>query len=527
MLANRSLTTACLALACVPALAPTSTARGTPEVPASAQALLEQALPGTEPSQLPDSGRELFELVLASELFVSGTVGPFDVHVLEADGLSKKRDAEKVLEQVCKTLAPAADLIARLWPANGEGLISRARLPLVIADSGESEMGFPQLLSLLDHCEHKGYSGWLPANLVDTPENRRAEIVRTWDVQLFNLAHATIDARRKEWLAHGVGYYSLAFVANRALRRGSWGMVPPWLANGLIDELDITAYERAWVGQESWTRQTPGWSRPGWSGFVPKGHNPPPPVVGPPANLATTVKNSGDPWLSFDDSESRHWSALLVDRKTEVPFSFVDSAEAESFLPRDRAAARCLMHLVLSAGDQDAPLLTTLLDREVVTPRDGMPDSEALPVIFARALGGVAEVERLDALDSRSLLVELERPDLIALLERHGAQEALSLADHREQAHWLYGRSRYDAAARLELFNAFLEIEFEQQMAMWKALAPHLDAGLVSALERSKRYPSKERDAVPVRQSFWASVMTGPAAEDGGESSSKRGKSRR
>ncbi|MCB9898608.1 MAG: hypothetical protein H6825_11450 [Planctomycetes bacterium] len=523
----RSLTPTFLVLACVTALAPASAAGDTPEMSPGARALVEQALPGIEASQVPASGRALFELVLGSDLFVSGQVGPFDVHVLAADGLRRERDATKVLDQVLKTLEPAAELVARLWPEGGEGLVSQARLPLLIADSGDGEPGFLELLSLLDHCEQLGYSGWLPTNVVDTPENRGAEVVRTWEVQLFNLAHATIAERRKAWLAHGVGYYSLAFVANRALRRGAWGMVPPWLANGLIDELDIAAYERAWVGQESWTCQTPGWFRPGWSGFVPKGHNPPPPVVGPPADLATTVKNSGDPWLGFDDSETRHWSALQVDRKTEAPFSFVDSAEAESFLPRDRAAARCLMHLLLSAGDREAPLLTTLLDREVATPPDGMPDSDALPVIFARALGGVPEVERLDALDTRSLLVELERPDLIALLERQGAQDALLLSDHREQSRWLYGRSRYDSATRLELFNAFLEIEFEQQMAMWKAIAPHLDAGLASALERSKRYPSKERDIVPVRESFWESVATGPSADEVGRSSSSRGRSRR
>jgi hypothetical protein len=518
----RSLIVACLALTAAPSGVAAAPADATPP---AAQALIDRALPGAEASQLPRRGRDLFEQVLASDLFVSGQVGPFDVHVLVGDNLRSEREAKRVLGQAVETLEPSAALIDRLWPEGGEGLISGTRFPVVLADSDADDEGFAELLSLLDHCERKGYSGWHPVNQVDTPANLAGEVVRTWEVQLFNLAHETIDARRKDWLEHGIGYYSLAFVANRALRRGAWGMVPPWLAHGLIDELDIAAHGQAWVGQESWVRQTPGWFRPGWSGFVPVGHKPPPPVIGPPANLAVTVRNTGDPWLGFDASEGRHWDTLVSDRKTEAPFSFVAAAEAESFLPRDRAAARCLMHLMVTLAEPGESLFTALLDTEVKTPRDGMPDSEPLPVLFAHALGGVPEVQRLDELDSRALLEELQRPDLIALLETHGAEDALALADHREQSRWLMRRP-YDGNTRNELFQAFLEIEWVQQLAMWKALAPRLDAGLVTALAETKRYPRRERDLPELVEAFRAGVSADPLAADD-EGSSRKTSSKR
>ena len=343
--------------------------------------------------------------------------------------------------------------------------------------------------------------------------NRAAEVVRTWEVQLFDLDHEVIADRRKAWLEHGLGYYALAFTVNRALRRGAWGLVPPWLAHGLIDELDIAAHGKAWVGQESWVQQTPGWFRPGWSGFVPQGMTPPPVVRGPPADLATTVEAGGDPWLSFDDSTSRHWTSLRTDRDTEVPFSFARSAEQEAFLPRDRAAARCVLHLMRLSAEAGGPGLTALLDDEVATPRDGMPDSEPLPVLFARALGGVPEVDRLEGLSTAALLSELGRDDLARRLEEDGGADALELSDHRAQSAWL-ARQRVDSHARQRLFTTFLEVEYVQQLAEWRAIAPHLDHALAAVLADTKRYPRRERDLAPVVETFRQALSEDPAAAE-------------
>jgi hypothetical protein len=491
--------------------------------PAAAD-LLSRAFPG-ETLDRPRDGGALFSRVLATDLFASASVGPFDVHVFVADALHDRRKASRLLDELVETLAPAADLVTRLWP-EGDGLISAARLPIVIADSAPENPGYVSLVELLDYCERLGFSGWLPANKVDISANRGAEVVRTWDVQLFNMGHKTISERRARWVDHGVGYYTLAFVANRALRRGAWGLVPPWLATGLIDELDISAYGQAWVGQESWVRQTPGWHRAGWSGFVPQGAAPPAALMGPPANLAVTVSKTGDAWLDFDASETRHWSDLISDRKTEAPASFTRAAESESFLPRDRAAGRCLLHLLLEvpAGGES---FTSLLDSEVKTPRDGMPDSEPLSVLFARAMGGVSEVDRLEGLSTLDLLKELGRTDLIDLFSRVGAEPALEMTDHRSQSAWLFGQSQFDTATRGQLFNAFLETEHEQQMAEWKALAPHLDGGLAAALKSSRRFPSRARDIAKVSDAFRSGLAEDPTADTRSVSGRRSRRSRR
>jgi hypothetical protein len=449
----------------------------------------------------PGEGRSLFESVLACESFRSGSVGCFDVHVLATVGGAGATDAAKLRDTVLATLAPAAQQVSRLWPAGGGGLISAVRFPVVLVSNAKDYL---QLVKLLEDCERAGYSGWSPANTLDSPDVLAAEVARTWEVQIFDLTNSTIAARRDDWLRHGVGYYSLAFVANRALRKGAWGLVPPWLSSGLTDELDIAAFGVAYVGQESWVSQTPGWSRSGWSGFVPEGSQPPPPIVGPPAELATTVSKTGNPWLGFDASRTRHWSELVADLKTAAPASFARAAQTESFLPRDRAAARCLLHLMLADGTGSAPF-TALLDRASATPRNGMPDGDPLPVIFARALGGVPEVDRLETLDTRTLLTELSRPDLIERLEQLRADDALALKDHRQQAEWLYDQS-CDLATRTRIFQTFLEIEYAQQMAEWKALGPHLDSGLRCVLKSCKTFPSKPKDVAAAEQAFRAGL---------------------
>jgi hypothetical protein len=123
-------------------------------------------------------------------------------------------------------------------------------------------------------------------------------------------------------------------------------------------------------------------------------------------------------------------------------------------------------------------------------------------VIFARALGGIPEVDRLEALDTRALLTELGRQDLIERLEQSRAADALALSDHRAQSAWLYDQPAYDDATRNGLFQAFLEIEHLQQMAEWKALEPHLDSGLRSALKACKDFPTQDRSVAAVTQAF-------------------------
>jgi hypothetical protein len=431
-----------------------------------------------------------------------------------------------VLKDVLEALQPAAELVVERWPAGGAGLISATRLPLVIVDSGSRGVGYLQLISLLDHCEQLGYSGWAPVNAVDTAANRGAEVARTWEVQVFDLAHRTIADRRKQWIERGVGYYVLSFVAHRALRQGSWGLVPPWLANGLTDELDIAAYGEAWVGQESWTAQTPGWSRPGWSGFVPQGARPPAPVSGPPADLAVSVLKTGNPWLDYDASRTRHWKELAADRKSEAPASFARAAECESFLPRDRAAARCLLSLMQCAASAGDGSLTAQLDRPVRTPGDGMPDSDPLPTLFARALGGIPEVDRLEALTTRALLEELQRTDLVERLTQLGAGALLELSDHREQSRWLHQQPGLSRDTRGAVFNTILEIEHAQQMAEWKALSPRLDRALEAALAAGKTFPVKQRDVAKISAAFRAGLQADAVAQADDADAQRRGKSR-
>jgi len=492
-----------------------------PPLPAPAAAFLERALPKGV-AGAPADGRELFQQVLASPAFVHGSAGRFDVHVYVGDAIGTKAKARKLLADVLDTLQPAADLVAARWPEGGDGLISGARLPIVLVDTGGRGPSYRQLLSLLDHCEQLGYSGWAPDNAVDTAENGDAEFARTWEVQVFDLSHPKIADRRQAWIEHGVGYYALNFVANRALLQGAWGLVPPWLVHGLSDELDIAAYGVAWVGQESWTAQTPGWQRAGLSVFVPRGAHPPAPVTGPPAELSVSVVKTGDPWLDFPASRTRHWKELSLDRKSEAPASFARAAETESFLPRDRAAARCLLALMLEVAPEPGASLTALLDRRMGTPSDGMPDGDPLPVIFAQALGGVPEIDRLESLTSRELLAELGRADLIERLEGLGADEPLELSDHREQSRWLGRKPRFTDDARGEIFGTILEIEYVQQLAEWKALSPRLDTALAAALATSKTFPEKDRDVAKVAKAFRNGLAADPAAPDDEASKGKR-----
>jgi hypothetical protein len=466
--------------------------------------MLDTAFPDGTDTALA-GGRELFEAVLQTDAFLHKAIGPFDLYVFQEDGLGKARNARQVLEDATRGLARAAPVLTR-WFDRPEGLVSSRRFPIVLTSAHREarQTSFDQIVALLDHCEDGEFSGWKPVSAVWSGGNLGAEVVRTWEVQVFNLAHLTIAAKGKQWFDHGIGYYAIAHVANRLLRQGAWGMVPPWLAQGLIDELDIEAYGEAWVGGDTWESQTPGWSRDGWSGFVPQGSRPPPPVTGPPADLAVTVRKTGDSWEHRSASPTRHWADLATDRKSEAPASFAFMARTESFLPRDRAYARFAMNLLLDVAPAQGTGLLERLDREVRTPDHGMPDGDPLPAVFARSIGGVPAVEALEALDMRSMLVAIGRPELVDSVRKLGAEGLLDIADHREQSAWLYGQPRFDAEQRGKLFDLILQAEYYQQLHEWNLIGEVLDTAADAAFEASRSYPgnksTREKVAAAVRR---------------------------
>ncbi len=455
------------------------------------------------------NGRELFEQVVATEAFSHGAIGPFDIYVYRADGLESERTAARVVKDAIAGLEPLVPVMERYFSRDA-GVISGRRFPIVITEAGKGESSFDEALALVDRCEDEGFSEWKPINPFWTTANRAAEVARTWEVQVFNLAHATIADRRKDWFSHGLGYYTAAHIANRLLRRGAWGNVPPWLAQGLIDELDIQAYGEAWVGGEWFQHQTPGWSRPGWSGFVPKGSRPPMPVRGPPADLAVTVRKTGDSWSRRSNSGQRHWKDLVTDRKSEAPASFAFMAEHESFLPRDRAYARCVMHMLLAMiPEGDMSLLTLLDEGKMGTPRHGMPDADPLTTVFANSLGRIPAVEDAAALPLGEVLEMIGRTDIADSLTALGAKDALRVTDHRSQSIWLYGRSQFNAADRGAIFNLFLEAEYYEQLHHWKLIGEVLDEATAAALDSVKRYPKRSRDQEAVVATFQGVLVEG------------------
>jgi len=329
-------------------------------------------------------------------------------------------------------------------------------------------------------------------------------------VQLFNLRSPAAADHGTAFFEHGLGYYTLAHVSARVLRQGAWGLVPPWLAQGLIDELDIEAFGEAWVGGDWWERQTAGWYREGWSGFVPQGSSPPPPVTGPPADLAVTVKDSGDSWQHRANSGNRHWNELVADRDSEAPASFQFMAENESFLPRDRAYARCMLHLMLAvARDANQPPLTELLDRVPATPPSGMPDAEPITVLVSRALGGVPAVSDLEAMPMSVMLDEIGHPEITEQVEKLGADDMLDLADHREQAEWLYRQplEEMDWDTRNELWRLILEAEYYQQLAEWELIGVSLDRAANAAFGASATYPRRDATQNRVRKAYWDALQ--------------------
>ena len=474
--------------------------------------IVQLAFPDGAPFEVDGQGsREAFLAVMESELFLHEAVGPFDVYLMLADGWAKARDGEKALKSAVKGLAPTVEVMDAHFGGR-EGLIAGRRLPLVLthADRGEGERSFDQVVALLDWAE-ADYSGWKQGgNRVYDPTLLAGLNVRTWEVQVFNLGHDFAQSHGKSFFEHGLGYYQLAHVAARVLRQGTWGMVPPWLAQGITDELDIAAYGEAWVGGDWWERQTPGWFRPGWSGFVPEGSAPPPPVTGPPANLAVTVRNTGDSWQHRAHSNTRHWENLVADQKSEAPASFVFMASNESFLPRDRALGRAAVHMLLDvAAPEGRDGLLTVMDRVPSQPASGMFDADPITVAFNKALGGVPEVDELEAMSMEEMLVAIGRPTIIDELKALGAGEMLRIPDHREQAQWLYRKPQFNGDTRLRIWNLILEAEYFQQLAEWKHLGAALDAGMRATYQVSKRYPSRERDREGAAAAFWKGVQGG------------------
>jgi len=476
--------------------------------------LLKAAFPeGSDWSSREAGSREAFLGVLESELFAHAEVGPFDVYALRDDGFADEAVMQAELDRVVAGLLPTVPVMERHFSRaagpNGPGLISGRRLPIVLAHSerGDGQLGFDRVVALLNWAEDD-YSGYKQGgNPIYDPALLEAITVRTWEVQVFNLAHEFAIDQGEKFYDHGLGYFTLAHVAARVLRQGAWGMVPPWLAQGLTDELDLEAYETAWVGGDWWDLQRPGWFRPGWSGFLPTGASPPPVVRGPPANLAVTIRDSGDSWAHRKYSTERHWSDLVTDRKSEAPASFEFMADNESFLPRDRALARATLNVIVEvAKPQGRPGLLELLDRVPSQSASGMFDSDPITVLVSDALGGVEAVVELERLSLGEMLESIGKPEIAEKLVALGAKPMLRIPDHREQAEWLYYQ-QVDMQARGEIWNLILEAEYYQQLVEWAAIGEALDRGMVEAFKAAKRYPAKDRDRQRAAKSFWKGVQ--------------------
>ncbi len=509
----------CVALAATLALPARA---GDPVVERLSGALLDEAL-GAGRAEAPAPGRELFRNVLASEAFDGQAVGPLDVYVRVADGLRKPKDAQRTLDQAVEGLQPAADLLAaRLGQPSGKAAGRRFAVVLCSSNIDKQQVAFSEVLALLDACEDGAFSGWKPDQAVFSAANVRAPAVHTWEVLLVNLAHAEArDARA--WLAHGVGYRLLAAVANRLLACGAFGAVPAWLQQGLADELDIAAYGQAWVAgaessEYSWSQG--GWRKTGWEGFLPEGAVPPPPVYTPPPPMTVKLQKhvSDDGWIARDDSATRHWSRLAADIGDDAPPSLQRAAVAQEHSPRDRAYGRLVLHLVLQQAGRpaNAPDLLAALDRKPAPVPGGVRPGEPLTVVVARALGGVAELDALEAETLEQQLVAASRPEVVDELRQLGAAPLLALRDHREQSAWLYRQHAFDARKRQRIFDIIVQSEQVQQLREWEVLGAALDRGAQAALAGRGSYPKGADQLVEALQAFREALASHPTSgEDG------------
>jgi hypothetical protein len=235
-------------------------------------------------------------------------------------------------------------------------------------------------------------------------------------------------------------------------------------------------------------------------------------VFGPPKDLAVTVSKTGDSWQHRSFSGERHWDHLVLDRRSEAPASFEFMALNESFLPRDRAYARCLLHLMLDvtvpSGDRN---LLQLLDRVPTTPPSGMIAADPITALVSRALGGVEAVEALQAMPLGDMLDVIERGDIAERLRALDAADLLRIPDHREQAEWLYSRTADELSAgdRLAIWNLILEAEYYQQLEEWRLLGAALDRVADEVFSTSKRYPRRDRDRDRTAKAFWKALRDG------------------
>ena len=181
-------------------------------------------------------------------------------------------------------------------------------------------------------------------------------------------------------------------------------------------------------------------------------------------------------------------------------------AEHGSFLPRDRAYTRCLMHLLLVVAPPDGPSLLEALDQPPVTMRSGMFAAEPLTSLISARLGGIAEVDRLAALPLGDKLKELGHPEIAERIQALGAEAALAIADHRDQGEWLYGQPQLDLATRSELFQLFLAAEYYEQMQAWKPIGVALDTAMRAALKSSPSFPDTLVKRQAVAKAFRAAL---------------------
>jgi hypothetical protein len=477
-----------------------------------ADALVQEAVG----SDAPEPGRALFEAVLQSDLFLHEAVGPLDVYLYLEDGFEKKSKAKKQLTLARKGLEPLAKSLEAWFPGE-QGVIAGHRFPVVLthADLSDKEQAFDRVLALLDLCEDGGYSQFKPDLPVFDGTNRAQDDVFTWEVVLCNLGHEQISEQGKKWAEHGLGYAVINMLVNRLFARGAWGPPPPWLKDGLVDELDITSYGEAWIAageSVQTTSKTRGWSNKGWSGFVPQGSSPPPPVLGPPPGLRASSQKMvvSDKWMTRRNSTSRHWSDLSKDLREDVPASFRNMAAGQSFEKRDRAYSRCVLNLLIGLTDEGGtiPLLSSMDEKESRLGLGGIRTADPLPVLVADSLGGLPMIDELEELSMGDFLEQIERRDLIDKITSLGGGGMLDIADHRKQSAWLY-HQRLDGAARQKLYELIVRVENFQQLQEWEVIGDALDHAATSALSESKRFPTKARDRAKVVEAFREALASG------------------
>jgi hypothetical protein len=132
--------------------------------------------------------------------------------------------------------------------------------------------------------------------------------------------------------------------------------------------------------------------------------------------------------------------------------------------------------------------------------------AEPLTSLISARLGGVPEVERLAALPLGEKLRELGHAEVAERIQALGGEQALALADHREQGNWLYGQLDVELAARGELFQLFLAAEYYEQMQAWKPIGAALDAALRAALKASPTFPDTLAKRQAVAKAFRAAL---------------------